>query len=267
MKAIVVSTKDLAGMNIKKCLIESGFSECEEEFENHKVYSLKDAKLYTIDEDTVYFEDVDKKIDASLFIFATRHQAKSGIKSFSMHVQGNFGKAEYGGRDSKLCVSLPRMMKVAMLKLIELNSIDFDVVQEATHHGPFLEKPAMFIEIGSSELEWVRKDAGMILAKTIMHMLECEIPSYEVAVGIGGLHTTPSFKSVILKSNYCIGQVCAKHNLQYLDTDLLKQMIARNVPEASIVLLDWKGLGKEKQRIIEMLDSLDIKWEKSNKVY
>ncbi len=265
MKAIIVSTKDQAGMNIKECLIELGFKE-DGVFEGHKVYSLNDMKLYTTDLDSVYCENIDEKIEAEMFIFATRHQAKSGIKSLSVHVQGNFGKADYGGKEKELCVALPRLMKAAMLKMISLNSIEFDVVQEATHHGPFLKKPTMFIEIGSSETEWIRKDAGMIIAKVIID-LSSSIEEYPVAVGIGGLHTTPCFKSVVLKSQYCVGHVCAKYNLQDLDSEMLKQMISRNVPEASIVLLDWKGLGSEKQRIIEMLDSLGLKWDKSNKMY
>ena len=38
---------------------------------------------------------------------------------------------------------------------------------EATHHGPLIDKPCVFIEIGSSETDYTNRRAGFIIAKTI----------------------------------------------------------------------------------------------------
>jgi len=269
--AIVVSEKDIAGMNIKEQLIKNypfkitnlkydGFPVYEYHFEN-KIKS----RLYTTKKEAVYCEGIDKEIDAELFIFATKHRSESRIPSLSVHSPGNWGKAELGGKDRMLCVCPANYLKEAMSKLNQLNVIKFDVVQECTHHGPYLEKPVMFIEIGSSENEWRNKEAAEIIAKVIFYLVTTEIPIYETAVGIGGLHTTPNFKKIILNTNIAIGHVCPKYNLQYLDEEMLLQAIEKSISKASIIILDWKGLGTEKARIKKMLEDLNVEFTRTDR--
>ena len=47
--AVIVSTKDIAALNIKSALIESGFKKIEDKFDNYPTYSHKNAKLCTTD--------------------------------------------------------------------------------------------------------------------------------------------------------------------------------------------------------------------------
>ncbi len=113
--AIIISTKDPAGMNIKECLLVLfDFKELKEEFDNNYVYELnnnesiikdKEIKLYTTNKETICCENIDKIINADLFIFATKHQSKEGIPSFSCHAPGNWNKAELGGKEKQLCVA------------------------------------------------------------------------------------------------------------------------------------------------------------------
>jgi D-aminoacyl-tRNA deacylase len=91
--AIICSTKDAAALNIKDSLLNLGFAQNNQKFEDHIVYEYKTAKLYTTDADSIYCENIDKRIHADLFIFATRHASKSGIHSLSVHTQGNWGTA------------------------------------------------------------------------------------------------------------------------------------------------------------------------------
>ena len=64
---------------------------------------------------------------------------------------------------------------------------NFQITLECTHHGPFIDKPCIFIEIGSTENEWKNRKAGFIIAKTIKEIInEFKENTYnEVAVGIG----------------------------------------------------------------------------------
>jgi D-aminoacyl-tRNA deacylase len=257
--AIIAATTDPAGMNIKECLLRMyDFKELEEQFEGSAVFQLDNIKLYTADKESVYCEDIDKKIDADFFVFATKHRSESGIDSLSVHSPGNWGEAGLGGRDKKLCIAPARHLRTAFFKLEELaKGLDFEIVQECTHHGPYLEKPVMFIEIGSNEKAWVRKDAGEIIAKTIMFLLKTEIPEFKIAFGIGGLHHTPSFTSVMRKSDYCFGHVCPKYALENLTKELAQQAMEKS--NAEIVILDWKGLGQFKEKIKEILDETGLK--------
>lgn len=43
----------------------------------------------------------------------------------------------------------------------------FDVTLEATHHGPWVDTPCLFAEIGSSEGEWQRSDAAALWADVL----------------------------------------------------------------------------------------------------
>ncbi|MFH1398780.1 MAG: D-aminoacyl-tRNA deacylase [Candidatus Woesearchaeota archaeon] len=261
--AIICSNKDQAGLTIKKSLIDLfRFEKTDELFENNPVFTFNNTKLYTANQDSVYCEDIDKKIQADLFIFATKHESRNSIPSLSVHTQGNWYKAEFGGRDSQLCIGPANFLKTALIKLTELaKNLDFEIIQECTHHGPYLEKPSMFIEIGSSEEQWVRKDAAKIIAQTIIHLTESTIPIHKTAVGLGGLHHTPSFKKIIVNSDIAIGHVCPKYMLEHLNAEILQQAIERTWPKAEMIILDYKGLGKHKEHVKDILKnfSLEIK--------
>jgi len=246
MIAIITSKQDLAGINIAEELKK----------ENLEKYN---AKLYEIEEYSINAEDIDKKIQADLFIFATKHSSKSGIPSLSAHSPGNWTKAELGGRDNQLCVCPANYLKEALIFLEKNNIINYDVVQECTHHGPYIEKPCFFIEIGSVEERWKNKEAGKIIAKTIMYLLENPPKEHKTAVGIGGLHTTPNFKKIILNSDIAIGHVCPKYNLQNLNKENLEQAINKTIPKPSLIILDWKGLGEYKGKIKALTENFEVK--------
>ena len=246
MIAIITSKQDLAGINIAEELKK----------ENLEKYN---AKLYEIEEYSIDAEDIDKKIQADLFIFATKHESKSGIPSLSVHSLGNWGKAELGGKDSELCICPASYLKEALIFLEKNNTINYDIVQECTHHGPYIEKPCFFIEIGSVEEQWKNKEAGNMIAKTIMYLLENPPKEHRTAVGLGGLHTTPNFKKIILNSDIAIGHVCPKYNLENLNEDNLKQAIERTLPKSSLIILDWKGLKQYKEKVKQLVENYEVK--------
>ncbi len=264
--AIIVSKKDEAGMNIRDSLLTYKFNETEETFEGNKVFSIDNIKLYTAETESIYCEDIDKEIDADLFIFATKHESASKVNSLSVHSPGNWGEAKYGGKEKQLGIAPEFHLKAALKKLEELNNRDYEVVQECTHHGPFLNKPCMFIEIGSSLEQWKDKKAADIIAKTIMETLSKEQEECKVAVGIGGLHHTPNFKRIILESDIAIGHVCPKYMLEELNKDLIKQAVEKSTKKAELAILDWKGLSQHKQKVTSLLEKLNIPYKKVNDI-
>ena len=252
--AIICSKSDEASKNIHSFLIDL----IKPKMGEH------DVSLHLMDEESVYLENIDKKIGCDFIIFATKHQSKSGVHSLSVHVQGNWGEAGMGGKNRELGIA-PSVWLKEGLKILEkkAENMHYEAIQECTHHGPYIQVPSMFIEIGSSLEEWKNQEAGKIIAEIIVELLEMKMPEYKSAVGIGGLHHTPSFKKIMLGTNIAVGHVCPKYNLQNLNKEMIQQALEKTIPKANLVIVDWKGLGEYKEKIKEMLESIGVEWKKT----
>lgn len=272
MQFAIIISPDLAGENILNKLLGLGFKDSGETFNDKPVYEFKNAKIYHSTEKCVYNENIDKKITADFFIFATTHSSKSGIPSLTVHSIGNFGNAQLGGKPKTLVPTSALLMKKALMILDEINTLeDFDVAQEATHHGPYLEKPTLFIEIGSSEEQWKNQQAGRIIAECIVKLttskLKLETSNYIPVIGIGGMHIHPQFEKVRRLTNYAFGHICAKYNINDLDRNTLTQ--ALQMSNAKLVIYDPKSMGnaKSKNRILKLLKENNIEFKKYKELY
>jgi D-aminoacyl-tRNA deacylase len=271
--AIIASSKDTAGINIRNNLIELfDFKKSDERFDDNDVYQYnkiknKKIKLYLTNNELVNSENIDKKIDADVFIFASKHRSKENTPSFAVHAIGNWDKAELGGFEKKLCPSSATLLKNLFLELNEnAKNSKYEITLEATHHGPFVEKPAVFVEIGSTEKEWKDKQNGEIIAKTIIDALRSKDINYRISVGIGGPHYCSNFNKVVLRTDVALSHICPKYMLEKLDENLLKQPIQKTIEKVDFILLDWKGLGQHKQKIISIMKNLGFKFKRGDKI-
>jgi D-aminoacyl-tRNA deacylase len=269
--AIVVSKKDQAGLNIKRCLLDLfEFKKTDSKFDGNDVYEFEGIRLYTAEQESIYCDNVDL-LPAEMIVFATKHQSASGIHSLSVHSPGNWGTAEFGGSDKKLCVAPASYLKAAMIALAKnAAELKYEIIQECTHHGPYITKPCFFIEIGSAVEEWTNRQAGEVIAETIIEVLQSELPKARAAVGIGGLHHTPNFKEIVLISDIAVGHVCPKYNLPFLNKEMLLQAIEKTVEKVEFIVVDWKGLGTEKERVVELVKQVasekNIEWMKTREL-
>ncbi len=260
--AIMASKKDAAGMNIAGQL--RLLHDFPAEIGGSRV------GIFIVDDELIHCENIDKQVDAGVFIFASRHVSKANVHSLTVHSIGNWGSAKAGGRGRRLVKCPSALMKQCIKLLVEKASaahLDYEIVQEATHHGPYLEKPAMFIEIGSDEERWNDKKAGKAVAEAIcgaIKNLGSSENSVKAAVGIGGLHYASNFRKVMLSDSFSIAHICPKHELALLDAEMLKQAMDSSMPRASSVIVDWKGLGKEKERVVQLLRSLGISYSRTS---
>ena len=269
MIAILTDDEDLAACNIRNSLIRLFDFKHNGELEGFPEYEYKDIKLYTLSKETIYCEHIDEKIDADLIVFATQHASSSGKKTLCIHSPGNWNKNELGGEKKQLCIAPAQIMKKAHLILSEkAKDLDYDVTLEVTHHGPLLLKtPCFFIEIGSEKNEWEDKDAGEVIAKTIIETLTSEIPSVKnICLGIGGGHYAPYFTKISLKEGYCFGHNVPKYAFEDLDLMMILQAINRTVPKVNTIVLDWKGMGPRKREIIDFLEENGLEYVKARKV-
>jgi D-aminoacyl-tRNA deacylase len=150
-------------------------------------------------------------------------------------------------------------MKSALNKLKELNDIDFEISMEATHHGPYLEKPTMFIEIGSTVNEWKNEEAGRIVARVIMSTIEDGWEHDSVAI-IGGTHYNHEANKLMFDTEYAPAHICPKHLLGHLNDQLINQMLEKS--NTDLIVLDWKGLGQFKDKIAQLCKEIKTKKSK-----
>ena len=266
--AIISSSKDPAGVNIRNSLIELfKFEIIDDKFDGNDVFQYKNIKSYLINDDLIHSENIDRKINADILVFASKHRSKENTQSFAVHPIGNWNNAELGGKEKTLCNSSVVLLKNLFVELNEnAKNSGYEITLEATHHGPFVETPSVFVEIGSTEKEWSDLLNGEIIAKTIMNGLKNENANYKTAVGIGGPHYCSNFNKVMLRTDIALSHICPKHHLQNLDEHLIKQSIEKTKEKVDFILLDWKGLGTEKQRILEMLKNLGLEIKRTDQL-
>jgi len=261
MKAIMTTKIDRASMNIKEKLVENfGFKGTEETFDGNPVYQRGETFILTTNDEMIYYDGLDRAIETQLgfrpevIAFASRHSSRQKLPALTTHVTGNWGKALYGGKDESLAIALPSAMKLALLKMNELNDLGWTVCYEATHHGPSeLEVPSFFIEIGSSEEEWVNDRAGEIIAETIVYVLEnYEKAKFRGALGIGGGHYAPKQTKRALETDIAFGHIAPKY-AHPLSREMLLKAIERTAERVEAIYVDWKGSKGETRQLARSL--------------
>jgi len=132
---------------------------------------------------------------------------------------------------------------------------------EVTHHGPIINKPCCFIELGSSEEQWKDKNAAKILAKTIIDLQNYKKQNWIPCLAVGGLHYMQSFNKIQLNSNYAIGHAIPKYCFPVIN-HMLNEAVVKTQENFNTVLLDWKGLGEYKQQTLDAIKRAGLKYER-----
>ena len=273
--AVIASSKDPAGVNIRNNLIELfDFEKTDEKFDRNNIFKYDKIqntiiKLYLTNQDLIFAEHLDKKINADIFIFASKHRSKENTPSFAVHPIGNWNKADFGGEERKLCPSSAVLLRNLFVGLTEIGkNSNYEIAMEATHHGPYVGKPAVFVEIGSTEKEWNDKENGKIMAATIITALnnKNQNKNYKIAIGIGGPHYCNNFNKIILRTYIALSHICPKYLLEKFDEDLIKQAIEKTDEKVDFILLDWKGLGTEKLRVVDLLKNLNLEFKRTDQI-
>jgi D-aminoacyl-tRNA deacylase len=136
---------------------------------------------------------------------------------------------------------------------------NYKVVIEATHHGPTsLEKPVLFVELGSSEKQWADRDAAGTMCDCVLEVLKNVEPCSKIGIAIGGTHYPTKFNKLLLESEFGLAAVASKYNLDAIDEDMMEQMIEKSAEKVTHVVLDAKGLGSHKDRITKLAEKTGL---------
>lgn len=265
---IISSTTDPASSNIKNNLLQQSCWKEVSEFCQNPVYKCTQPPfmyLITINDNKIFHEHIDKEIQNILSIkptsaiFLSRHRSKSMIPSLSVHPIGNYGEATFGGKNKTLVHSHPHLM-TNLLRMIKKKSskilTEYQICFEVTHHGPFLEIPTVFVEIGSSEKQWNDPNLGHIIASSVLEVLQTTTKDGDtpVVVGVGGGHYAPRFTDVVVEKKVAFGHMIPKYQIDegFIDIQSYKQALDKT-PNAKGVYIHKKSFKKSEVTALKEL--------------
>jgi D-aminoacyl-tRNA deacylase len=264
---LVVSGQDLAGMTMTNYLLSNAEFTSEgkrDAGESYRSPRHSNVQLYISSGSLLTLENLDDLYPhADVFIFLSKHKSDSCIPTLTCHCTGNFAANNaYGGKPREIAISYPSLQK-GYLKAITAarqKVPQYDIIIEATHHGPTsLNKPVLFVELGSSEKQWADNNAAAIICDTLLKMLHNGIERCDkVGIALGGTHYPTKFNKLLLESKFGLAAVASKHNLEAVDDEILSQMVEKSVEKVTHVILDSKGLGSQKDRIMKIAEKTHL---------
>ncbi|MHA2006969.1 MAG: D-aminoacyl-tRNA deacylase [Promethearchaeota archaeon] len=217
------------------------------------------------------------KINPDILIFASRHTSKTARPAFLAHTTGNWSKdADFGGEPYDLSITSALLHKAGYISICNQEPINnsnlstFSCDVEVTHHGPtILDKPLIFMELGSSKVEWNIKEAGESLAKTILitileYLKLKEEKIQKIGLGFGGTHYAPNFKRLIESKDVALSFICPKYYVQELNLEMIRKMIKNTIEPIDYFIIDWKGTNSaDKKHLIPLLEEFEIPIKKT----
>jgi D-aminoacyl-tRNA deacylase len=221
------------------------------------------VRLHVASDDLLHQESLDDVYpQATAYIFLSKHKSDSKIPTLTCHCTGNFDANPYGGNPREIAISYPSLQKryLQALSAAKDRVPRYDITIEASHHGPTsLKKPVLFVELGSSESEWADENAASAICSALISVLDegfdiCE----SVGIALGGTHYPAKFNKLLLESELGLAAVASKHNLEAIDKEMLDQMISKSIEPVTKVIVDSKGLGNQKERIMKMADQTGL---------
>ena len=249
---LLASREDTAGMNISQF-----------------IRSHLQNRISIVEEISIFSDQSITKVapsDASI-IYLSRHSAQSLRPSLTVHPIGNFGRAEFGGRDDTLVACHSFLMKRLLLNIRDLMTsgkydllFDYEISLEVTHHGPFTNPSVVFIEVGSSEPQWNDLEACHLIADAVNTTQFDNLSQgseWVSVIGFGGNHYATKFTRYTLETEFAFGHICAKYAIPHLTPSSIHQMIKKTSPLPELVLFDKKGM-KQKQQIRTWLADYEI---------
>ena len=253
MQLLVAYKSDPAGYNMANFISQNMEQDGE-------IYHGKNFDLVIISTPSISADWLEAKYNYDGFVFLSKHAAETGTLALTCHSTGNFSEARFGGFKRQVAIPHPHLQKSYLQSLWKKRKdfAKFEITLESTHHGPTaLDKPVLFIEVGTTEKEWNDKELCKNVAKIAVDVMLHTAKKHDVAICFGSTHYPEKFTKMLLKSEYALGTIMPKHALEFLDQNLFSHILKRN-HEAKFALLDWSGLGKYKQRVMDFVETTDL---------
>ncbi|HKM13319.1 MAG TPA: D-aminoacyl-tRNA deacylase [Candidatus Methanomethylophilaceae archaeon] len=260
-RLFVCSEPDIPSANMRDCLLNIGDWDTIGSLEGENMMKSGDTYMLSSSRWHIEFEDVIELsarfgVDPELVVFMSRHSSASGRPALTVHPIGNFKENKLGGKPKKLVKASPGYMTDALRRIHALNDMDgTEVSFEVTHHGPWVDRPTFFIEVGSDVKHWENKHAANILAHVLVNNTESKNP---VVIGVGGGHYAPRFTEAALSLKVDFGHMIPNYHLDDSDHEDLARMLrdASEATDTKLVFLHRKSMkGLQASKIKDVVES------------
>ncbi len=214
----------------------------------------------------LYAGDVIERFRPGIAMVLSMHRSEKGVPSLTVHPTGNIGGADYGGNPNSVSIAPALRMKVGLLSLLKsAESVhgNFRISYETTHHGPTVNVPLMFLEIGSGITEWTNRKAGEAVAKAAIEAAFSESSDSRIFLGLGGSHYAPFFTGLVTTKEVAVSHMVSQYHLPFLSPDMLKLLIQKTEGKVEGFALDWKGLRTEKANVLSLIEMAGLPYMKS----
>ncbi|HOL41318.1 MAG TPA: D-aminoacyl-tRNA deacylase [Methanospirillum sp.] len=186
---------------------------------------------------------------ADRILFLSRHASERPRPVLTVHVTGNYGPADYGGDPGTLTPAAPDLMHALINRLVVHAPEGYEVMYEATHHGPTsLPCPSCFVELGSSETEWNDRNAARAVAKAVLDALVMDTSSVIPLAGFGGTHYAQRQTEITKLTRGGFGHIMPTRDIPYLTDDLFQDIIRSS--GAVALYIDGKAMSGREERLI-----------------
>ena len=267
VRILVASRHDPASMNIRDRLLEGGtWERTNRTFRGAPVWSRSETVLLEVEGPSIHDEALDGDLKATGLPvmdvwFLSKHAAKSGQPSLTVHPIGNHTVAQYGGRPETLPPASPRDMGALLRRLkhhAKAAGLPHAVTYESTHHGPWMSFPTLWVEIGSEDKWYHDRQSAEVVARAVDDVLSgegrCTGP---VLVGVGGGHYVPRATDIALAGQADFGHFLPSHFVdEAAGPDALRRAVEAT-PGVQAVHVHHKGLkGPQRQAVLRWLEEL-----------
>lgn len=270
MRILVCNRADVASVNIRDRLLELGnWEEAQRTFRGAPVWTRSECVLLEVAGPTITDEALDGDLRATNWPvldvwFLSKHAAKSGHPSLTVHPIGNHAQADFGGLPAHLSPAASRDMGALLRRLrhhAAAAGLPHSVTYESTHHGPAMRYPSLFVEIGSDAQWYGDPGSATVLALAIEDVLagagRCDGP---VLVGVGGGHYVPRHTDVAAAGQADFGHFLPSHFVDEAGDAARLQRAVAATPGCEGVYIHRKGLkGAQKQAVQRWCDDLGVK--------
>ncbi|MDE1855776.1 MAG: hypothetical protein KGH49_00885 [Candidatus Micrarchaeota archaeon] len=268
MIGIVSSRADIASNNMAEHLIEEyGFRKSS--LNGKECWKTVGIILCTIETPLIHAEAIDA-FNFDVAYFLSKHKSANGVPSLTVHSLGNWGEsATAGGRPHELSTAAPVEMLAMLNRINMMDAEGIERTYEATHHGPLLRTPSLFVELGGDDATINNRELSHRLADSVWSAIPegKNMVFGKVAIGIGGGHYPRKFNSLALDKHYAFSHIMPKHAIVNMDgTDnlhMLEQAMERSKQKPDLAVIEWKSINANtKDRVITKLDELGLDYEK-----
>ena len=239
---IAVNQRDIASTNQADVLRTLDDWTSLDAVEGCPCYGFEHLRMMYLPDGLLFEDHLDRRWQTvtgeivSEVVFPSRHVAASGQASLTLHPigvphlpmleQGRYGG--HGGSAPPPSTRLATWWKMLLERTRENKDVEgFDVSLEVTHHGPTLDVPCLFIEVGSTEATWGHHGAAAVLAGIMKDGLLNEDenvwdPTVHagqlVVVTLGGGHYAPRANQLAALEGVWLGHMLATYALPFEQT-------------------------------------------------